>query len=389
MGILASDNFTRSNSLTTLGTSDTGQVWQQHTGHWGILSNNAVRFANTPFLNAYATLECYSMNVSMEATLVNVSAFNGRFGIVARYVSTSARAIYWYDTNFPEMRLNVNNGTNGSDASSAIMTLNDGDVIRLDCCGHVYTGYVNGVQVLSLTFGYADPAGTQHGLYAQDTIFIGGDGQRWDNFQVSSIADCPASTWNCTNGRCIDPGDGTGTYLTLELCEAGCVAESYNCVDGVCIDPGTGMGTYATLAECQSSGCGGSITDSIETVRFDAGIGSSWYVALPVIDSGDDLRSKVLKTMRVTGKLTNASAQLYGYDVNDGIDVTDIEAGVNSDAGASLTDSTQVAQSERHPINVPNTVLHTVRVDGDDTGNDTRDEVHEIVVEQASQGVRR
>lgn len=33
------------------------------------------------------------------------------------------------------------------------------------------------------------------------------------------------------------------------------VADSYNCVNGDCIDPGDGSGAFATLAECEASGC--------------------------------------------------------------------------------------------------------------------------------------
>jgi len=55
----------------------------------------------------------------------------------------------------------------------------------------------------------------------------------------------------------------------------------------------------------------------------------------------------------------------------------------------ALPDSTHVAQSPRKQINVPNSVLSTVRLAGDDSGEETRDEVHEIIVEQSDQGVRR
>jgi hypothetical protein len=134
----------------------------------------------------------------------------------------------------------------------------------------------------------------------------------------------PVVSYNCVSGNCIDPGDGTGTYSTLEACEAVCseppvpvwyelskcsdssvlyseeyfqgdfvinervtipgsivcivVAEllsppvgalyliattgqtgcpppppvSYNCVSGNCVDPGDGTGTYATLEACEA-----------------------------------------------------------------------------------------------------------------------------------------
>lgn len=66
------------------------------------------------------------------------------------------------------------------------------------------------------------------------------------------------STWNCVSGVCVDPGDGSGTYPTLQACQAVCgaIPVSYNCVaEGSCVDPGDGTGTYATLAECLAACC--------------------------------------------------------------------------------------------------------------------------------------
>ena len=135
---------------------------------------------------------------------------------------------------------------------------------------------------------------------------------------------------------------------------------------------------------------GNATMPGLTTERFDAGEGTQWYIVPPVVDSGDELRSKVIKAIRVTGKRTNANAKCYGYDVNSSINVTDLEDGTNSSTGAiPLADSTQVAQSKRHEINVKNAVLSTVRIDGDDTGETTRDRVDEIVIEQAIQGARR
>lgn len=128
----------------------------------------------------------------------------------------------------------------------------------------------------------------------------------------------------------------------------------------------------------------------VTTERFDSGEGTEWYVVGSIIDSGNELLSKVIKSVRATGRLTNASARVYGYDVEDGIDINDLENGTNSSTGAiAIDDTTGVWQSERYPVNVPNAVLSTVRLSGDDSGQLLRDQVHEIIYEQAVQGVRR
>lgn len=42
-----------------------------------------------------------------------------------------------------------------------------------------------------------------------------------------------------------------GVLLPQQTCE-GCVPESYNCVEGSCVNPGDGSGIYATLGECEA-----------------------------------------------------------------------------------------------------------------------------------------
>ena len=127
---------------------------------------------------------------------------------------------------------------------------------------------------------------------------------------------CTPVSYNCVDGTCIDPGDGSGTYASLASCESDCTlpcechdgvindnnafsyydcdgvlfaggAElgseicyninapysanitdmgpavfctcgtpppvSYNCIGNDCINPGNGSGTYATLAACQAA----------------------------------------------------------------------------------------------------------------------------------------
>jgi hypothetical protein len=128
----------------------------------------------------------------------------------------------------------------------------------------------------------------------------------------------------------------------------------------------------------------------VTTERFDAGEGSEWYIVPAVVDLGDELRAKTLKALRVTGRVTNASAMAYSYDVGDGIVTADLESGDNSSTGAiALTDTTNVTQSVRYPIGVKNAVLSTLRVEGDDTGQSVRDQIHEVIMEAAVDNVRR
>ena len=63
-----------------------------------------------------------------------------------------------------------------------------------------------------------------------------------------------SESWNCTNGTCVDPGDGTGAFATEALCKAsGCTIQrlSFNCGASGCYSV-NGPGTYATLGACQT-----------------------------------------------------------------------------------------------------------------------------------------
>ena len=70
---------------------------------------------------------------------------------------------------------------------------------------------------------------------------------------------CPVTnvSYNCSNGNCTDPGDGSGVYNTLLECQTICTFPpaniSYNCSNGNCYDPGDGSGVYLTLVDCENS----------------------------------------------------------------------------------------------------------------------------------------
>ncbi len=214
----------------------------------------------------------------------------------------------------------------------------------------------------------------------------------WEDTDPLSPPSC-AATYNCTESGCIDPGDGTGTFSTLEACLAACgITPSWNCVDGTCVDPGDGTGTFSSLFACETSGCG--TTRHVgETMRFAAGNGSRWMFLGQLTDSGNELRSKNVKSGYVIGKLTNTSFMGYAFDVGDGIDIAAMEDGVRINTRRvtrpqTLPDSTDVAQTARKPINITG-VMHTIRVVGDDRGEVNRDRLDQICQEVALQGVRR
>ena len=66
-------------------------------------------------------------------------------------------------------------------------------------------------------------------------------GSNWDRYY-----------WNCNNGKCIDPGNGSGSHNSLYDCQSQCITSSWECINGVCVDPGNGLGIYPSFHCCQT-----------------------------------------------------------------------------------------------------------------------------------------
>lgn len=127
----------------------------------------------------------------------------------------------------------------------------------------------------------------------------------------------------------------------------------------------------------------------VGTFTVGAGLGLDWFLALQLSDSGIELRDKVVKDPRATGKFTSGKLKVYGYGPKEDIDVEDIEDGTGQKAMVLLDDSTQVQQSKLLRLNVKNAMMHTVRIEGIWDGVGIPDRVDELVYQVARQGVRR
>lgn len=402
MAIIVQDNFNRADNPTSLGTATTGQAWNQTSGvsgSFGINSNEALWTWNSGDPSGLVILDTGFTDAITQVDLLNPNDTAVNFaigaGILFRYVDTN---YYWsliyriFGVSTGRLRLHRTYAGLTTTAIDIPVVLNNGDTISAAYCGSNFEVFINSVSQGTYDDSHSPQNyGSSSGLIGVHGSYFANILRRFDNFLVTTNGTC-TPTYNCTGAGCVDPGDGSGTYPTLEACLAACViAESYNCIDGTCIDPGDGTGEFSTLLECQQSGCANL---QVETLQFDAGEGSSYYVAAQVTDSGDELRSKTYKSVRVTSRRTNQSAMVYGYDAEQEISTDDLETGTRSDARMttapqSFADSAGVSQSVRKQVNIKNAVLSSVRVEGNDTGNEQRDQIHEIVVEAAREGVRR
>jgi hypothetical protein len=135
------------------------------------------------------------------------------------------------------------------------------------------------------------------GFYLASGSITGGN----DWFQVDSngvvvaIGMCvepPVESYNCVDGTCTDPGDGTGEYATLEECETACseppadteiyfntlvediVTMGVNNYAGQTFDIGI---VYEMFAVCDNEGTSGSSPNSATTTLYVSKDGGSTY----------------------------------------------------------------------------------------------------------------
>lgn len=132
------------------------------------------------------------------------------------------------------------------------------------------------------------------------------------------------------------------------------------------------------------------VTPEARTMRFDAGLGSDWWVVAQITDSGDNLRDKCVKSFVATGKMTVPQFSIYAKGPQKNIDVAAMEAGTGSATGKKpLPTTTEVQRTARRQLNVPNAMLWTWRLEGIWNGEGIPDRVDEVVIETAAQGIRR
>lgn len=402
MAIIVQDTFNRADDPASLGNADTGQTWSQSVGAscaFGVVSSQA-KFNAPSFLatnGGSAWIDAGTEDAIVKATLVNVQSLPGFVafvGVTARRESSSRLYRLVVRNNNPigapilTLEYVLSAGVFNS-LGAVEITPQNGDTIALALCGVNFAVFLNDVEQFSGSSAILNIHGTSWGLTTNQGTVPAIYSQSFDDFLITTNGTC-TPTYNCTPFGCVDPGDGSGTYATLEACLTACeIAESYNCVDGTCVDPGDGTGEFSTLLECQQSGCANL---QAETQKFDAGNGSEWMLLAQLSDSGDELRSKNIKAGYVVGKVTNADFTIYPVDVGQSIDVEAMEAGTRT-AGATrpqfLPDTDGVAQSPRKQVNVINAITHTVRVSGNDTGEEVRDRIDQITYEVDQQGCRR
>ena len=174
-----SDNFNRTNSNTTINSpSDVmGNYTVQNT--WGIDNNQgySVESVDGGTAGNWAVLESGAADVDVEVTF---SVVGYAPGICVRMDTGDVTFIvlyYFAGSLYLESYTAVN--TWNTLASPVVVTINSGDVVRVNTSGTTITGYVNDIQQIQATGVTFNQNETQHGLWAYAEV-----SSRFDNLSI-------------------------------------------------------------------------------------------------------------------------------------------------------------------------------------------------------------
>ena len=227
------------------------------------------------------------------------------------------------------------------------------------------TYYLDAPSLSSATIIYSDAELT---VIAPDGFYSDGFISREQTLGVLlPQVTCPSCiSYNCVEGTCIDPGDGTGTYPTLVDCEAICspplVTEVYfntliedistlgvNNYEGQTFDI---TFSYDIFALCDNEGTSGSDPNSAYSSLFVSSNGGSSYTTVATasafVSGGSPTPQSdsqtVTGTYVVTGVTDVSLVKVYGtIDCNTGLNgqdgnVTAILSAITSSANIICND---------------------------------------------------
>lgn len=155
------DSFNRADSLTSMGSTDTGQAWVGTTGTWGISNNQAylvtVSGGFDPITIDSGVSDC-SLTIKIGAIMVTPGKV---IRLVARYTNANNYLMAIITTTDYRLYKNVADAATLLGTYSAIPAT--GDRVRLDMLGSSVKLFVNGTERLSVTETFNQTA-TKHGL---------------------------------------------------------------------------------------------------------------------------------------------------------------------------------------------------------------------------------
>lgn len=138
--------------------------------------------------------------------------------------------------------------------------------------------------------------------------------------------------------------------------------------------------------------CGGrraATTRRVDTFRYYESDGSAipYYIVFQPTDLGEELRSKMMRSIRVTGRVNSLTAQVHGAAPGGTISIANIEAGTNSLSGdIAIGSSSGLQRMFRTKYLVKNLGLAALRIAGTWPGTGDPDRIDEVVIEVGTHG---
>lgn len=183
MTVLASDSFNRTDSTTTLGTTDsynggTAYAWTPIVGTWGISSNQAYEVTVTN--DGFAVIDVGQADVDITVTLTIGAVVSGIYFRATdsnnfwRFIGVGTTALYLQKKSAGSM----------STISNIAATVANGDTIRVTAQGSTITLYHNGTSIGTATNTFNQTV-TKHGIGVQG---VSNNNTRFDNFEIDSLA---------------------------------------------------------------------------------------------------------------------------------------------------------------------------------------------------------
>lgn len=173
-GVNITDSFTRADSTTTLGTTDTGQAWTAVSGTWGIGTNRAYKPSGAG--DHAAVVEAAATDVTATVTLATAAAF---YGLAPRVVDANNLWIVYYNTASTMLLTKIVGGAYTVVGNTGTLTTTTGDVFSVVMAGPAFTVRRNGVDMFAATDA-THGAATRHGMYSGvNNAFL-------DNFSITA-----------------------------------------------------------------------------------------------------------------------------------------------------------------------------------------------------------
>jgi len=180
------DTFNRTNSATTLGTTETGETWAVTSGSvWGITSNTAYRVSPATSARHAATVEVSSADMVVSATAPSPGTLTYP-GVTGRFTNIDNCYLLWFqsDTSSYWVMRRIAGVQTGLGSVSASAGLAFSLSLKEEAGGTRVIGKVAGTEFyneLDTTAGR--PTGTRAGIFT----YVGGTAAKLDDFSAQAI----------------------------------------------------------------------------------------------------------------------------------------------------------------------------------------------------------